>query len=93
MFDLMINIKIYKNGYEIMGHTQPDICSEVSFLHWITSNLVIGWDRSQDVKEYSSSRDNKENPNEGYSYLAFNYHDNDIDWIFEDFVVSLQKMV
>lgn len=84
----MITIKVYKNGYEIIGHAEPKICSEVSFWHWIASNLILGIDN--DAKEYVSPRDNKENPNEGYSWLTFTQHKYNLDWIMEDFIVSAE---
>lgn len=85
----MITIKIYKNGYEITGHTFPNICSEVSFWHYITSNLILGWDTTdKKAKEYSSDRDNKENPHEGYSWVTFSKFNT---WIFDDCIVSLKR--
>lgn len=89
----MIQIKVYKNGWEVIGHSEPAICYQISLWHWITSNIILGWRHGVDVKEYTSHRDNKENPNEGYSCLTFVHHDPDLDWLFEDMVVSIEKWI
>jgi len=83
----MITIKVYKNGYEIKGHSDFHTCSEVSFWHWCTSNLFLGLDGK--AKEYTSHKDNEENPNEGYSWLTINR--TDLSWTFEDLVVSAKR--
>jgi hypothetical protein len=84
----MIEIKVFKNGYEIKGHAEPNICSEVSFWHWTASNLIQGLDRN--AKEYASARDNKQNPQEGYSWLVYDNSISNLAWIVEDFVVSAE---
>lgn len=89
----MIQIKVYKNGWEIIGHDHPTICYSVSLWHWTASNIILGWRHGVDVKEYSSHKDNKENPNEGYSYLTFVHHDPDLDWLFKDMVESIEDWV
>jgi hypothetical protein len=84
----MIKINIYKNGWEIKGHETPSTCYQVSLWHWVASNILYGMDKS--VKEYTSSRDNKENPQEGYSWLTFTPNYKDLNWIFDDLVISLE---
>ena len=85
----MIIIKTYLNGYEILGHAEEKVCHQVSLWHWITSNLITGTDR--DAKEYTSDRDNPQNPHKGYSWLTFTPHKYNLDWIMEDFVVSAER--
>ncbi len=85
----MINIKVYKNGYEIIGHSFDNICAQVTLWHWLTSNIIRGLDK--EAKEYSSSRDNKDNPGEGYSWTIFNPETNNLKWIVEEFIVSFYE--
>lgn len=85
----MINIKVYKNGYEIIGHAEERICHQVSLWHWISSNLILGTD--DEAKEYTSARDNIENPSEGYSWVTYNSNKYNLAWIAEDFIVSAES--
>jgi len=87
----LITVDIYKNGYEIKGHAIQSSCYQISFWHWITSNLLIGLDKS--AKEYASERDNKENSHEGYSWAVFTPNYKDLNWIFDDLVISMEKWV
>lgn len=36
----MIEVSFYKNGFEINGHTIPEICYQVSILAWSFANLI-----------------------------------------------------
>jgi len=66
----MIQIKVYKNGYEIIGHSNVKTCSEVSILQWACANTIYHhFDESS--KYYTSSVDNHPNPNEGYTWMTF----------------------
>jgi hypothetical protein len=85
----LINIKVYKNGYEIIGHAEEKICHQVSLWHWLGSNILLGSDKG--TKEYSSIRDNSDNPNEGYSWVVFNPNISHLKWIFDDLVISMER--
>jgi len=84
----MIQIKAYKNGYEIVGHAQEKICHQVSLWHWISSNLILGLD--EDSREYTSNRDSQDK-NEGLSWVVCNPKKGNLEWILEDLVVSAEK--
>lgn len=85
----MITIKVYKNGYEIIGHAVEWICHQVSFWHWITSNLILGYD--DEAREYTSNRDDKINPNAGYTWVIYHPEKNDLKWLVEDCIISLES--
>ena len=85
----MILIKVYKNGYENLGHARESVCHQVSLWHWITSNMLLGLD--DNAKEYTSHRDNLSNPSEGYSWATFNPDINNLKWLFDDMVVSIRR--
>ena len=85
----MIQIKAYKNGYEIVGHAQEKICHQVSLWHWIGSNLILGLDK--DAREYTSDRDNLKNPNEGLSWVVCNPQNGNLEWVLGDFIVSAER--
>lgn len=87
----MINIKIYKNGYEIIGHAEPHIGSEVSFWHWCTAGLMEGLDHTAVFKRYTTHENNLENINEGLSYMTFDNKNDDLSWIFDDLVISMTR--
>ena len=87
----MITIDVYKNGWEIKGRAIQSSCYQVSFWHWISSNLLIGLDKSS--REYTSQRDNKENSSEGYSWFIFSTNYKDVNWIFDDLIISMEKWV
>jgi len=87
----LININVYKNGWEIKGHAVQSSCCQVSFWHWISSNLLIGLDKT--AKEYTSHRDNKENIQEGYSWFTFTPNYKDLNWIFDDLIISMERWV
>ena len=85
----MIDIKVYKNGYEIIGHADEKICHQVSLWHWIGSNLILGLDNK--AKEYTSHRDNPTNPKKGYTWVIFSDQGDNLAWIIEDLIVSAEK--
>lgn len=87
----MITINVYENGWEIKGHANQSSCYQVSFWHWVASNLLIGLDKT--AKEYSSKRDNIENPHEGYSWCTFTPNYKDLNWIFDDLIISMERWV
>lgn len=87
----MIKIKVYTNGYEIVGHSLPILCFQISIWHWAGSNLILGLDK--EAKEYTSARDNLNNPSEGYSWLIFNPSFTNLKWIFDDLIISLERWV
>lgn len=85
----MIKIKFYRNGYEVIGHSDPYTCSEVSFWDWIASGMIIGLDKN--ARRYTSSNDNPDNPMEGLSWAICNPEMNNLAWILEDFAVSAEN--
>lgn len=86
----MINVKIYKNGYEISGHDLDYFCSQVSLWNYITRRIIHAYDNS--VRSYSSGTDgNDENINDGYSWLIYDDSIDNQEWNFEDFVIALEK--
>lgn len=85
----MIKIKVYKNGYEIIGHAESKICSEVSFWDWIASGMIIGLD--ENARRYTSHFDNPNNPNEGLSWAICDPQKGNLEWILEDFVISAER--
>lgn len=85
----MIKIKVYKNGYEITGHAEENICHQVSLWHWISSNLILGLDSM--AKEYTSHSSNDADINEGLSWVICNPKKGNIEWIIEDLVVSATR--
>ncbi|GAB6170534.1 hypothetical protein JCM15765_00120 [Paradesulfitobacterium aromaticivorans] len=84
----MIQIKVYKNGYEITGHAKPKICSEVSFWHWLTSGMIVGLDKS--ARRYDTFNDNPQNLNEGLSWAIYDPEVNNLEWLIEDLVISAE---
>jgi hypothetical protein len=82
----MIEIKVYKNGYEIIGHAEEKICYQVSMWHWITSNLILGLDSKS--REYTTHNDNKADVNEGLSWVICDIQKGNLEWILEDCIVS-----
>lgn len=87
----MIEVRVYKNGYEVTGHASPSICSQISLWHWATSNILLGLDSN--AKEYASGRDNLDNPSEGYSWATFNPEINNLQWLFDDLITSLSEWI
>lgn len=84
----MITIKLYKNGYEIIGHTHPLICGEVSLLAWNLANTFCRVDPNHIY--YSSAVDNSDNPDEGYTYLIFNTENDKAVWLYDEYKHNLK---
>lgn len=84
----MIQIKVYKNGYEIIGHSNPVTCSEVSILAWACGNTIYN-KYDENLQLYQSAIDNKENPNEGYTWMTFNPDIEGANRVFEEWQHNL----
>jgi len=84
----MINVKVYKNGFEINGHANPVTCGEVSILAWACGNTIYNkYDENSQL--YQSAIDNKENPNEGYTWMTFDESIGEAVRVFEEWKHNL----
>ena len=87
----MIEITLYKNGFEIKGHAQNNVCGEMSILAWAYANTI----RSDDdtTRYYTSVNDNLINPSEGYTWMTFDPENKAAKWMFEEYEFNLKKWV
>ena len=80
----MIEIKLYKNGFEIMGHSDPKTCGEVSILAWACANTMVCVDENSPY--YTSATDDDESKhNDGYTYMTFDYENKFARTIYADY--------
>jgi hypothetical protein len=84
----MIAVKVYKNGFEIIGHDAPSICSQVSMWGFIVRHFMSGY--HDNVKSYDSC-ENSGHENEGYTWIVFDANCETCKWAFDDFIASFQK--
>lgn len=84
----MITIHLHPNGFEITGHASSDICSEVSILSWACINTVSSLDPNSEAQVSDRGR---HNPGEGLSRLVFDITNDYAKWVYEEFVINLEK--
>lgn len=85
----MITIRVYRNGYEIIGHAIDYICAQITLWHWLCANIIAGLDKESKV--YMSSTDNHENPCEGYSWAIYKPEIANLKWVIDDMIQSLYE--
>lgn len=78
---MAIRVTFYKNGFEINGHSQLEVCGQVSILAWSCSNMIIKHDPHCDW--YTSDHDGR--PDVGYTHLTFNTKIEQAKWLFDLF--------
>lgn len=82
----MIKINLYKNGFEIVGHTNPVTCGEISILSWACANSVYKVDETSVFKDnFNGIR-----KNDGYSKLIFDTENEKAVYLFEEFKHNLE---
>jgi hypothetical protein len=77
----MITVKVYKNGYEVIGHDEPYVCHQVSLWIFLSRRILHGVHKSDETRSYTS---------EGYSWLIFNNACGNCKWLFDEFVIDLK---
>jgi hypothetical protein len=65
----MINIDLYNNGVKVSGHSNVDICGQVSLITWNLANTIYSCCNIETSHYYTSHNDNPENIDEGLSYI------------------------
>jgi len=85
----MIKINVYKNGYEINGHSSIKTCAEVSLLAWACANTIYN-KYDEGSRLYQSAKDNKDNINEGYSWMIFDVNIDGAIRVFEEWKHNLE---
>jgi len=65
---MSIQVDLYNNGFRIKGHAKPSTCSQISLMAWYVAN-TISYYYNKKSTYYTSHLDNKENINEGLTYL------------------------
>ncbi len=84
----MIKIDFYNNGLKINGHAHSEICAQVSMFSWFLQ--AITWEVDNTSNYYTSSVDNKENPNEGRTEFKFDKSNEKALWTYEMFRESMK---
>ena len=87
----MIEIKLYKNGYEINGHASCCVCSEMSILAWAYANTINSDDKT--CRYWTSVNDNPDNPNQGYTWMTFDPDNKPAKWMFEEYEFNVKRWV
>lgn len=84
----MIEIILYKNGFEIKGHSDETTCGEVSILSWAYASTIYRLDSSS--KYYTNDKNAKKH-NSGYTGMTFDINNFMANWMYEEFAVNLKE--
>ncbi len=90
----MIRVTLYNNGFQIQGHSNPQICGEVSILSWACVCSVEHADPN--CWAYLARSDAEKfgrDPNEGLSELVFDTQNPRAAFIFEEFRTNIENWI
>lgn len=80
----MIEVKFYKNGFEINGHAITEICYQVSILAWFCASSIGA---IESTNWYTADHDNS---NVGYSHFVSEINDEKSKWLFNSFITHIK---